>query len=229
MGLFFSALSPDVERLNVDVGASNFSMLLSRAQPFKEFEDLLLALTQPDVTVQAIGFGLLGELWTRGEPAGYLSHVTGANEAPLPGSIPKKILMTVARFDHQVSNQASEIAARTLRLPSLVGSAEPGKPGIPDLAGPLESALVYYDAGGLVPGVHDPYIPPLDNRRVEIDQCDPHSERLATPASIDQLFAFLQPGGVIENFCDGACDGRDSLGERYPYEIPRGAAEPCIP
>jgi hypothetical protein len=137
--------------------------------------------------------------------------------------------MTVARFDHQVSNQASEILARTLGLPSLVGSAEPGKPGIPDRAGPLDSALVYYDAGGLVPGVHDAYIPPLANQRVEIDECDPHSERLATPASLDQLFAFLQPDGEIVSFCDGLCDGRDGNGDYLPYEIPRGAAEPCIP
>jgi hypothetical protein len=228
-GLFLSALTPDIERFNIDVGASNFSMLLSRAQPFEPFEELLLALTQPDVTVQAIGIGLFGELWTRGEPAGYVSHVTGANDPPLPGSIPKKILMTVARFDHQVSNQASEITARTLRIPSLVGSAEPGKPGIPDLEGPLDSALVYYDAGGLVPGIQDDYIPPLDNRRVAIDECDPHSERLATPASIDQLVAFLQPGGQIENFCDGLCDGRDGGGDFYDYEIPFGDAVPCIP
>ena len=228
-GLFLSALTPDIERFNVDVGASNFAMLLSRAQPFKEFEELLLALTQPDVAVQALGIGLFGELWTRGEPAGYVSHVTGANQPPLPGSIPKKILMTVARFDHQVSNQASEITARTLRLPNLVGSAEPGKAGIPDLEGPLDSALVYYDAGGLVPGVHDAYIPPLDNRRVEIDECDPHSERLATPASIDQLTAFLQPGGQIENFCDGLCDGRDGGGDYDPYEIPFGDPFPCMP
>jgi len=229
LGTMFAALTPDVERLNVDVGASNFSLLLSRATPFREFEDLLLAVSQPNVTVQALGIQLLQELWTRGEPAGYARTVTGLVDPPLPGSVPKRILMTVARFDHQVSNQASEILARTLGIPSLVGSAEPGKPLIPDEEGPLDSALVYYDAGGLVPGVHDLDIPPLTNRRVARGQCDPHSERLATPASLDQLAAFLQPDGRVLNFCDGLCDGRDALGDPLPYEIPFGDPAPCVP
>ena len=229
MGTLLGATTPDIERMNVDVGASNFSMLLSRATPFRELEDLLFAISQPNVTTQALALSMLGELWTRGEPAGYAAYVTGRNQPVLRGSIAKKILMTVARFDHQVSNQASEIMARTLEIPSLVGSAEFGKPLIPDLPGPLESALVYYDAGGLVPGVHDDSIPPLENRRVFIDSCDPHSERLRTPASLDQLFAFLDANGTIENFCDGLCDGKDSQGVDLPYEIPRGAAHACTP
>jgi hypothetical protein len=229
MGTLLGATTPDIERMNVDVGASNFSMLLSRATPFRDLEDLLLAISQPNVTTQALALSMLGELWTRGEPAGYAAHVTGLNQPLLPGSIAKKILMTVARFDHQVSNQASEIMARTLGIPSLIGSAEFGKPLIPDLPGPLASALVYYDAGGLVPGIHDDYIPPLENRRVFIDQCDPHSDRLRTPASLDQLFAFLDANGSIENFCDGRCDGKDARGDDFPYEIPGGAAHACVP
>jgi hypothetical protein len=229
MGLFFSSLTPDVQRLAIDVGASNFSMLLSRAEPFRQFEDLLLSIAQPDVTKQAIGIQLLEELWARGEPAGYATHITGLNDPPLPGSIPKRILMTVARFDHQVSNQAAEITARTLRLPALVGSAEYGKPQIPDLPGPLDSAVEYYDPGGLVPGVDDAEIPPLADLREQVDQCDPHAETLRIPAQIDQLTAFLQPGGEISNFCDGLCNGKDADGNWLPYEIPGGAAEPCMP
>jgi hypothetical protein len=229
MGTFLAALSPDIERFNVDVGASNFAMLLSRATPFRELEDVLFFFTQPDVTLQALGVQMIQELWTRGEPAGYARFVTGLNDPPLPGSIAKKLLMTVARFDHQVSNQASEILARTLRIPSLIGSAEPGKPGIPDLEGPLDSALVYYESGGLDPVLHPLDVPPLDNRRVQRGQCDPHSARLTTPASLDQLFAFLQPDGVIWNLCDGLCDGRDALGAPLPDEIPGGASQPCLP
>ena len=229
MGTFLAALTPDIERFNVDVGATNFSILLSRATPFRELEDLLFNFTQPNVTIQALGIQLIQELWTRGEPAGYARHVTGSNAEPLPGAGPKKILMTVARFDHQVSNQASEIMARTLRIPSLEGTAEPDKPGIPVLPGPLDSALVYYDSGALVPGVDDQDIPPLMNRRVARGRCDPHSARLTTPASLDQLSTFLQPDGEIVNFCDGICDGRDSLGNFHPPEIPGGADEPCDP
>ena len=231
MGLFFGSLTPDVERLNIDVGASNFSMLLARAEPFRPFEDTLLSFLQPNKSTQAQIIQLIGELWTRGEPAGYVAHVTGLNPhaPPLPGSIPKKIMLTLARFDHQVSNQASEIAARTMRLPNLIGSAEFGKPGIPDLPGPLDSAVIYYDPGGLVPGVDDAFIPPLADLFVGINQCDPHAETLTIPAQLDQLAAFFQPDGQLTNLCDGLCDGHDSYGNFLPYEIPHGNAAPCHP
>jgi len=230
MGLFFSSLTPDIERFNTDVGASNFSMLLARAEPFKPFTDQLLPFLQPDVTQQAELIALIGELWTRGEPAGYLRHVTGLNPdaPPLPGSIPKKIMLTLARFDHQVSNQASEITARTLKLPNLIGSAESGKPGIPDLPGPLDSAVIYYDPGGLVVGRDDAEIPPLADLFVAVDQCDPHAATLTIPAQLDQLAAFLQPNGQLVNFCDGICDGKDAQGDFLPAEIPGGASQPCM-
>jgi hypothetical protein len=231
MGLFVAALTPDIERFNTDVAASNFSMLLSRSTDFEPLEKTLFGIFQPNVRVQEQLLGLIGELWTRGEPAGYVAHVTGLNPSapPLPGSFPKKIMLTLARFDHQVSNQASEITARTMRLPSLIGSAEPGKPLIPDLPGPLDSAVIVYDPGGLVPGVDNAEIPPLAPGFVQDDQCDPHAETLTIPAQLDQLAAFLKPDGQLVNLCDGLCDGHDSRGNFLPYEIPRGAAQPCMP
>ena len=49
--------------------------------------------------------------------------------------------------------------------------------------------------------------------------CDPHPVRATVPAkSVDQLLEFLQPGGRIENFCAGVCDGT------IPYEQPAGGA-----
>ena len=230
MGLFVASLTPDIERFNIDVGASNFSMLLARAEPFRPFEDTLLAFLQPDPRVQAEVIAMIGELWTRGEPAGYVAHVTGLDPSapPLPGSIAKKIMLTLARFDHQVSNQASEITARTMRLPILIGSAEFGKPLIPDLPGPLDSAVIYYDPGGLVPGRDDAEIPALADLFVGVDQCDPHAATLTIPAQLDQLAAFLKPGGQLVNLCDGLCDGHDSHGDFLPYEIPGGDAQPCM-
>jgi len=231
MGLFVASLTPDIERFNTDVAASNFSMLLARAEPFRPFEDTLLMFFQPEAFKQAEIVQLIGELWTRGEPAGYVAHVTGLNPSapPLPGSIPKKIMLTLARFDHQVSNQASEITARTMHLPSLIGSAEFAKPLIPDLPGPLESAVIYYDPGGLVPGRDDAEIPPLADLFVGIDRCDPHPQTLTIPAQLDQLAGFLRPNGQLVNLCDGLCDGHDSHGAFLPYEIPGGAAQPCMP
>ena len=62
-----------------------------------------------------LGIGILQELWVAGEPAGYARHITSD---PLPGSgAAKHILMTPAWLDKQVSNQCTEIAARTLQAP----------------------------------------------------------------------------------------------------------------
>ena len=225
MGTMFAALTPDVERLNVDVPAINFSLLLQRATPFNDFQTLL-NLVNPDPTEQAIGLGLNQDLWTRGEPSGYATHITGRPRSPLPGVNPKKMLVTAALFDQQVSNLGSHLLARTLRLPMLEGSVMRDLPSIPDSFGPQASAYVVYDTGSFDPAnsAHTRFIPPLVNRPAVPNRCDPHPLRGVIPASIDQLQGFFTPDGVIENFCaDGVCDASE------PNEIPFGAAAPCDP
>jgi len=211
MGMFHAALSTEIVKYNVDVGAVNFSILLQRARPFELFAGLLgnIGLTDPLET--ALGMGLLHELWVSAEPAGYVRHVTGLRDPTLPGAPPKELLMTVAWLDKQVSNQASEIAARSLGIPNLAGSLQARLPGIPDVDPGSEGAksgLVVYSTGSF--DVFDPafddVIPPLANE-IPPPGCDPHGEpRLTIPASLDQLAAFLAPGGRIFNFCDGPCD-----------------------
>jgi hypothetical protein len=225
MGTMFAALTPDVLRLNVDVPAINFSMLLQRATPFIQFQTLLF-FVNPDPTEQAIGHGLNQELWVRGEPSGYATHVTGRPRSPLPGVNRKKMLVTAALLDQQVSNLGSHLLARTLRLPMLEGSAMRDLPSIPDSFGPQESAYVVYDTGSFDPAnpAHTPFIPPLVNRPAVVNRCDPHGLRGLIPASIDQLLGFFTEDGVIENHCaDGVCDASE------PNEIPLGAPAPCDP
>lgn len=223
MGTWFSALTPDVERFGVDVPAINFSCLLQRSTQFSSYDQLLLGIGITDPMDAILGLGLLHELWVGGEPAGYARHITSD---PLPGSgEAKRILMTPAWLDKQVSNQCTEIAARTLQLPNLApGSLQRGLPGIPDLEGPLDSAYVMYDSGAfdIFDPAHQPFIPPLSNL-IPSGVCDPHGARPAIPAGIRQLVDFLRPDGQIENFCDGDCDAG------IPDEIAGGAAMPCDP
>jgi len=223
-GLFHAALSPDIERFGIDVGSMNFSMLLQRSTQFRDFEALLDSIGVTDPIDAILGQQLLHELWVSADPAGYATHIT---RDPLPGSIPKKVLMTVAWLDHQVSNQASEITARTLGLPNLAGSLQQHLVDLPDLAPgeAADSAYVVYDSGSF--DIRDPadapFIPPLTNQIVASSQCDPHGARPSIPAGAEQLIRFLQPGGRIENRCNGLCDAGE------PFEIAGGAAEPCRP
>jgi hypothetical protein len=223
MGTWLSALTPDIERFAVDVPAINFSCLLQRSSQFAPFDVLLAGIGLTDKMHAVIGIELIHEVWVSAEPAGYARHIT---TDPLPGSgTAKRILMTPAWLDKQVSNTCTEAAARTLGLANLVdGSIQQALPEIPDAAGPLDSAVVMYDTGSfdLFNPLHQPHIPALANL-IPTSRCDPHGARPAMPAAIEQLVTFLQPGGQAENFCNGLCDGGD------PSEIALGASAPCDP
>ena len=97
----------------------------------------------------------------------------------------------------------------------------PELPGIQDAVGPLDSAYVVWDLGGIDASIpeHAPFIPPLANRRVPQTRCNPHPVRFTAPASLEQLLMFFQGGG-IRNTCtdDGVCNGSE------PRERPGGAA-----
>jgi hypothetical protein len=217
MGTFFSAVTPDVERFGVDVPAINFSCLLQRSTQFIQFEAIIAGIGVTDPMQTLLAYGLIHELWVSAEPAGYARHITSD---PLPGSgNPSRILMTPAWLDKQVSNQCQEIAARTLGLTNLSdGSLVQDLQGIPDAPGPLDSGLVMYDTGSF--DVLDPnhqgtdangrfLIPALANL-IPSPVCDPHGARPGIPAGILQLVNFLQPGGQVENFCNGLCDAGDA-------------------
>jgi len=225
MGLMFTALYPQVVAANVDVPAINFGFLVQRAKPFKSFQ-AVLEVIDPDPMVQLIGVAMIHELWVKGEPAGYAHHITGNTLAPLPGTSPKDVLMTVARYDQQVSHLGAQIAAATLGLRNLPGSVLTDLPGVPDVSGSMRSGHIVYDTGAYQAGTATGgFIPPPVNRPAGDDdnRCDPHGLRFTIPASLGQLLRFLQPGGVIENFCHGVCDASG------PLELPGGLDTPCDP
>ena len=101
-------------------------------------------------------------------------------------------------------------------LPMLEGSLVKGWQEIPDLPGPLDSAMIMYDTGffDILDPAHQDAIPPLANLPPADRTCDPHPIRPLIPAGIFQLLNFMQPGGVIENLCFGICDAGS------PEELP---------
>ena len=219
MGTWLAALTPDIDRLGVDVPAINFSCLIQRSTQFTAFQQLFQTIGLIDPMQTVLGIGLLHELWVSAEPAGYARHIT---TDVLPGTLtPKHILMTAGWLDKQVSNQCTEIAARTLELSSLDGSLQHGLQQIPDTVGPLDSAFVMYDTGSfdLFNPAHQPFIPPLSNL-IPSPVCDPHVRRPQIPAGILQLVNFLQPGGQVVNFCSGVCDAGSAI------EQPPSACDP---
>jgi hypothetical protein len=207
MGTYLAGLSPDLDRLHVDVPAINFNFLLQRSTQFTTFEAILGSIGLTDPLDRSIGLALTHELWVSAEPASVATHVTGLVDPPLPGVNAKRIQMSVAWLDKQVSNQASELAARSLGLGNLDGSLLRGFQGIPDVTSPQDSAMTIWSTGSfdLWNPAHQPYIPPLDNR-IPSSVCDPHGGRPSIRAGVQQMLDFLQPGGLVANTCSGVCD-----------------------
>jgi hypothetical protein len=153
----------------------------------------------------ALGLGLTLELWAQAEPVSVVRHVT---EDPLPGSgDAKRVFYSAAWLDKQVSNLCTEIAARTMKLPVVAGSIQQGLQGMPDVAGPVPSALAFHHNGELdiTNPAHAAYIPPLANL-FPSDVCDPHPRHASIRAVIRQMLNFIA-SGEIANECDGLCDG----------------------
>ncbi len=219
-GTMYAALNQDTIRHNVDVPAMNFALLEQRSTQFPLFLDLIKLVGLTDPMELAILLGVQHELWVSADPAGYIRNVTGTVDPPLRDTPPKKMLVTVAFLDKQVSNQATNIYARSMGIPNLEGSIQRELVDIPDVAahadagGPgLDSAMHIYDVGYF--DIFDPaqasVLPPLANL-IPSSKCDPHGgARLSIPASTMQLDAFLTPGGAIYNFCDGICDAQTPI------------------
>ena len=63
-------------------------------------------------------------MWDRGEPDGYANHMT---TDPLPDTPAHKVLIEMAYGDHQVSNVATEVEARTIGAPLRYPALDPGR------------------------------------------------------------------------------------------------------
>jgi hypothetical protein len=180
------------------------------------FEPTVLPSGVGDALDVALLLSVNSEHWIQGTGASFITHVT---RDPLPGANAKNVLLTLAWLDQFAANIGGEAVARTLGLPSILGSRLSGLVQVPDMEGPLPSALVVNDFGAFDPAnpAHEPFIPPLTNVQPVCNGCDPH---IPSPIEVEsarqQILGFLQPAGEIESFCNGVCDGGD------PSELPLG-------
>jgi hypothetical protein len=166
-------------------------------------------------------FSLEEDLWDHGETDGYAEHITSK---PLPDTPRHSILMTVGFGDHQVTNWASEIEARTigaqLREPVLDPGRYPGPTpywGIQRIRsfpfnGP--AAMVVGDLGPLRACPNDGVTvcsgafagtPPLPLENVaNTAGVDPHGPDWATTTEGEAAIGqWLQPHGFLPAVCDG--------------------------
>jgi len=226
-----TALSPDVTRSVLYVGAMNYSLLLPRSVDFDEFKPYLYP-NYTKLKERPLLFALLQIMWDRGEPNGYANHITSN---PLPNTPTKHVTMEMSYGDHQVANIATEVEARTLNLKVRKPFLDVGRDttgvisgwGLTDLgAMPLDdNALIVWDIGpyrspdapNCKDNSEDTYCgtpsPPLDNVPNRIGT-DPHDLNIDSMATLrHQIAEYIKPGGHLIDVCSaGPCYGAGWVG-----------------
>ena len=213
-----TAVDPDFTRASLNVAGMDYGLLLTRSSDFPEFAAVLYR-SYPNPLVRQFLYSFIQDLWDQGEADGYAQHMT---TNPLPGTPRHQVLMTVAFGDHQVTNWASEIEARTIgasiRTPILDPGRYPGPVpwwGIPTISSyPYtgSAAVIVGDLGPLRPCPNDGVTacegseagtppPPLDNN-ANTQGVDPHGPDWAQfPEGEAEIGAWLAPGGSLLATC----------------------------
>ena len=194
MGGTVMALSEDISKGALLVGAANYPLMLSRSVNFAGddgYEAILVPWYRRRIDREIL-MAMVISFWDYAEPNPFLPHIF---DDPFPNTPPKQILYQVGRHDAQVPNVASDFAVRTMGIPQL-------DPPLLDLhavdvvSGPVPSAYVYYDFGAPDPG-------PGNGLR---DDNSVHGSQRQLEATKAQLNAFWQPEGMVMSFCEGVCD-----------------------
>ena len=210
MGGALTAVAPDFTRASLGVPAMNYSILLQRSIDFDTYAEVMYR-AYPNELERPLVLALVQLLWDRAEANGYAHHMTSH---PYPNTPAHQVLLNMAWGDHQVTNWATLVEARTIGARLRAPALEPFRGydneffGIPviDSYPATGSLLGVWDVGplrtedGRVKGTPRPPTGNIPNR----DGVDPHgpdsSEQVTGRA---QVSAFLRPDAEsrIINVC----------------------------
>ena len=233
MGGPLTAISPDFVQSALIVGAMNYSTLLVRSSNWDTYSAFFNP-SYPDELSRPLVMNIVQMLWDRGEPNGY-AHVTTDN--PPPNTPEHRVSLHIALGDHQVSNFASDVMARSIGMKTPAGGVDERRwPDYEDLWNipriradeyPYRgSSIIYWDAG--------PYrlnpdnlsqdigtgVPPYANVAPNEEWEDPHGAPRGAEGPISMMDTFLRPNGFIEDDCSGLpCIGSGWDGD-YDSVIP---------
>jgi hypothetical protein len=220
LGGALTAVSPDFVQSSLLVGSMNYSILLPRSVDFDVYGGILYSFYKKDLEHPLL-FQLMQMLWDRSEPNGF-AHVMTDN--PPPNTPAHHVTLQIALGDHQVSNYASEVMARTLGMKTNPVPIDDGRwPdydalwNVPRLTAsdfPYHGDnIIYFDGG---PPRDDPAHPgntigtdpaPFANIPNRVAQ-DPHGAPGGASVAVALTSSFLQPNGYIDDVCSPhACYG----------------------
>ncbi|HEX6712251.1 MAG TPA: hypothetical protein VF066_02660 [Thermoleophilaceae bacterium] len=248
IGGSFAALMVDGDRASIGVPGMNYSTLLQRSTDFGRGTDdectraaggdlpsyaCLVYKAYPSEADRQVVLALMQMLWDRGEADGYAWHMTSD---PLDNTPRHQVLMSLGFGDHQVSNWAAAVEARTigarLRTPTLDTFRDPSGGyqyfgEIPAIASyPYAgSAITVWDSGPIRDNCTKGTAAPLFVNLPVFGDCpagepqdewgghDPHEEPRNTVANRAMKAAFLREGGVVTDQCAAQpCHSRGWMG-----------------
>jgi len=209
MGGSLTAVAPDFNHAALGVPGMNYSTLLQRSTDFDTYAQVLYPSYPNEIERQLI-FSLIQMLWDRAEANGYAHHMTSD---PLPGTPAHDVLLDMAYGDHQVTNWATMVEARTIgasiRTPILdTGRSNEQIPfyGIPPVQSwPYTGSLIgVWDVGPLrtVDGQTKGTPPPPPENVPNREGVDPHGPDASEQVSArNQISEFLKPNGNFIDVC----------------------------
>ncbi len=224
------ALEPDITRGVIGVPGMNYSLLLQRSSDFGTGQAphpdptdpgsfipqyaYPLYQAYPNVLQRQLILSLMQQMWDHSDPDGLAWHMTSD---PLPDTPAHTVLMQGGLGDHQVTQFAAEVEARTIGARIRLPWADPGRDldvgGVPYGLSPIQafpwggSAYTLWDIGpqrstpcpaGDTPCGTPP--PPLTNTPPAIGE-DPHEWPRRSSLAQAQKSAFLEPDGSVIDPC----------------------------
>jgi len=192
LGSTLFAYDQTLQRATLGVGGANWAILFERSNNWAVY-GLPLKSAYGGVMSSVILQQVL-EMGLEIVDGGTVAHRLLAGG--LPDTPPKQYLLHMSMGDCAVPNLASEYQARSIGLPLLSPSVKEPY-GLTPTEGPLENAFVIMDE-------KPSPLPPEDNAEFAYDN-EAHENLRRRRATIEQIDQFFETG-VIENFCDGACD-----------------------
>ncbi len=226
-----TAIAPDFTRAALVVGAMNYSTLLVRSSNWPDYGEVMYS-AYTDELERPLIFSLIQMLWDLGEPNGY-SHVM--TDDPPPDTPEHTISMHVALGDHQVSNFASDVQARTIQASTNANPIDPRRwPdyealwNVPRLAADdfpyTGNSIIYWDGGPVRPdpldlgGLIGTGVPPYANIPPDPDWEDPHGAPRGASGPVAMISSFLQPNGYID--ATAICGNDPCLGDGWDGSYP---------
>lgn len=193
MGATIAALSEDIEAFVLQVGAIGYGHMVRRSKDFVAYE-VGLRFFYPDPITRDWLIMSTQSMWDLAEPSSYAGHTVDNALPGVSGDRPR-VLYQTSRYDTEVNNANSDIAARTMGIPALRSSVyEPYDTPLVD--GDVPSAYVIFHLDDVEPQPIGTVQPNGDNNA--------HSDLRFLEPVLSQIESFLQPDGQVVDTCPDA-------------------------